>query len=216
MSWPGPAASAYRDLLHQLDAWFTDVRASHPDIIPCQAGCSACCHGPFDISVADVVLIREGFVRLPPEERSAVLELARRQVHLMTQLEPGWNQSLGITGLTEEGFDQLGEAMAEEPCPFLDPAGDCRIYDERPMVCRLIGLGITTPAGRVIENSCPIQDQFPAYAALPPMSLDLEALEETEIACLEAASVELFGTPLWSGFETTIALAITGMDSDGE
>ena len=211
----GLAAAVYRDLLNRLDTWFEAARASHPDVIPCQAGCSSCCYGPFDISVADVVLIREGFVRLPPDERSAVLALAHHQVERMTEQEPQWDQSKGLAGLTEESFDQLGETMADEPCPFLDPAGDCRIYDERPMVCRLIGLGITTPAGRVIENSCPIQEQFPAYAALPPVNLDLEALEETEIACLEAASIELFGTPLRAGFETTIALAIAGMDSDG-
>ena len=72
----------------------------------------------------------------------------------------------------------------------------------------MIGLGMVTPAGRVIHNACPIQGQFPAYASLPPQAFDLEALEAEEVACLEAASGELFGTPFRTGFETTIAGAI--------
>lgn len=127
----------------------------------------------------------------------------------MKQLAPGWDLDEGLGGITEEEFDRVSEAMADQPCPLLDDRGACRIYEDRPLVCRMIGLGIVTPAGRVIDNACPIADEFPDYAALPPELLDLEGLEELEHACLEAASVELFGTPNQAGYETTIALAVT-------
>jgi Fe-S-cluster containining protein len=211
VTWPDPVA-AYRELLQRLDAWFAESSARHPGVVPCRAGCSACCHGPFDISVADAVLVREAVTRLPEEEKLEVKRKAARQVETMSRLEPGWNVEYGVGGLAEAAFDRLSEAMADEPCPLLNEKGDCRIYEDRPLVCRMMGLGMVTPAGRAIENACPIADEFPLYARLPPQPFDLEALEDLEVACLEAASVELFTTPDQSGFETTIALTIVTSD----
>lgn len=125
----------------------------------------------------------------------------------MLEVEPEWNVREGLEGITEEAFDRVSDALSNEPCPLLSDEGACRVYEDRPLVCRLIGLGMVTPAGRVIENACPIAGDFPMYAALPPQLFDLEKLEELEVACLEAASVELFGTPDRAGFETTIAAA---------
>jgi Fe-S-cluster containining protein len=207
--WPDPAAASYRDLLQQLDSWFTRSSTRNPGVVPCHSGCSACCHGPFDISVADTLLIRDAVARLPASERAEVEHRARGQVQRMQELEPGWDVGEGLAGITEDAFDRVGDAMAGEPCPLLNDQGACRIYQDRPLVCRLIGLGVVTPAGRVIENACPIASQFPEYSALPPQPLDLESLEELEIACFESASVELFGIPDRADFETTIAAAIT-------
>lgn len=210
--WANPVASAYRDLLQRLDLWFAESSTRHPGVIPCRAGCNACCHGPFDISVADALLISDAVARLPLAERAEVERRARAQVRQMQELEPGWDVAGGLAGISEAAFDRVSDAMATEPCPLLNDDGACRIYQDRPLVCRLIGLGMVTPAGRVIENSCPIAEQFPRYATLPPQPFELEAFEELEIACLEAASVELFNTPNNSGFETTIALATVTSD----
>ncbi|MGE0352519.1 MAG: YkgJ family cysteine cluster protein [Gemmatimonadales bacterium] len=206
-----PQETAYQDLLTDLDAWFRRTSAEHPGTVPCRAGCSACCHGPFDISVADALLVREGVARLTPAERQDSLDRAMILEQMMRSLDPRWNGDVAAVG--EAGFDRLSERLALEPCPLLDDAGHCRIYDHRPMVCRLIGLGIRTPAGRVIDNACPIQDEFPAYAALPPQLLDLETLETVEATCLETASTILFGTPARAGFETTVAGALNKVRS---
>lgn len=198
--------TAYQNLLADLDAWFRKTSAEHPGTVPCREGCTACCHGPFDISVADALLVREGLARLTPAERQDSLDRAMIIEQMMTSLDPRWNGEVAAVG--ETGFDRLTERLALEPCPLLDDAGHCRIYDHRPMVCRLIGLGIRTPAGRVIDNACPIQDEFPAYAGLPPQLLDLETMETAEATCLETASTILFGTPDRAGFETTVAGAL--------
>ena len=60
-----PAAEAWQSALERLDRWFSDARERLPGVIPCGPGCSACCHGPFDISVADALLLREGLAELP-------------------------------------------------------------------------------------------------------------------------------------------------------
>jgi Fe-S-cluster containining protein len=204
-----PATLLYRDLLAQLDSWFTEAVARNPGVVPCRSGCSACCHGPFDISIADALLIREAFFRLPETEQVVVRERAAALVARMVAMRPGWKLEEGLEGITEESFDVICETLASEPCPLLDQEGHCRIYADRPMICRMMGLGVITPAGRVMENSCPIAEQFPKYAALSPQPLELEAMEEIEGACLEAAAVEVFGTPDRARFETTIALVFT-------
>jgi Fe-S-cluster containining protein len=205
----GPAA--YRALLERLTRWFDQGRREHPGVIPCREGCSACCHGPFDISVADVELLEAGVRALPETEW---LEVRRRAEALVTRietLEPGWSAPHAISDLGEERFDRLSEALAAEPCPLLDPDGRCRIYADRPLVCRLIGLGMHTQAGGVIENTCPIQDRFPGYAELPPVHFDLESFEEVERACLVQAAGRRFGHPEGWEFETTIAAALADL-----
>ena len=203
-----PVVALYRDLLQQIDGWFAESATRAAGVIPCRSGCTACCYGPFDISVADALLVREAVARLPEEDQGEVNRMAGNLAGKMRMLEPGWNQSEGLRGISEESFDRLCDALAAEPCPLLGRDGSCRIYADRPLICRMMGLGMITPSGRVIENGCPIAADFPSYAALPLQAFPLEEWEESEAACLEAASVELFGTPAQAHFETTIALSV--------
>jgi Fe-S-cluster containining protein len=207
---PRTGTGAYRDLLGLLDRWFTEARERAGGVIPCRAGCAACCHGPFDISVADVELVREAVAALPPAVREEVGARARRQLGAMEAIEPQWTAPHAVARIGDERFDALIEQFADEPCPLLDPAGQCRIYSDRPLVCRLIGLGMITPLDRIIENACPIQEEFPAYAALPAAPFDLEALELGEMECQLGAARRLFGDSAAHGYETTIAAAIAG------
>ena len=204
---PRTGTAGYRALLERLDRWFEAAREA-TGVIPCRPGCSACCHGPFDVTVADVELLREGVAALPLADRVEVVAQAGALLSGMKMLEPGWAPPYAVADLGEERFDAMIERFAEAPCPLLDEAGVCRVYRHRPLVCRLIGLGMISPTGRLIENACPIQEEFPGYVALAPQRFDLEALELEEIECQRAAARRLFGDAGWEGFETTIAAAI--------
>jgi Fe-S-cluster containining protein len=197
------AAAEYRELLEGLDRWFADAAARHPSVIPCRAGCTACCHGPFDISVADAHLLRAGLDALPPELRSAARKRASSILTQMRALEPEWGPPYDVRAIDEDHFDALTEQLSAAPCPLLGNTGACMVYEHRPMVCRLIGLPMMTAEGELLENACPIQDDFPAYASLTPQLFDLGALHEAEVDALEAAAGA--GDPL---FETTIAAVV--------
>ena len=200
--------TSYRELLERLDAWFAGGRQAAGGVVPCRGGCSACCHGPFDISVADAELIEEAVARLPEEERREVVRRGSALLERMRALEPEWGPPYAVDALGEERFDRVTEALADTPCPLLDDGGRCRIYADRPLVCRMIGLSMRTPAGRVIENACPIQERFPGYAELAPVPFELEGLEDEEIECLrEAARRRLGDAERWE-FETTIAAVV--------
>jgi Fe-S-cluster containining protein len=201
-------ADVYRQLLTRLDAWFAEARRAVGSAVPCREGCSACCHGPFDISVADAELLGEALDRMSQPERSRVTGRALSLLARMLALEPGWPPPYAVDALGEDRFDRLTEALAGEPCPLLDESGRCGIYADRPLVCRMIGIGMRTPAGRTIDNACPIQERFPGYASLPPAMFELEAFEEVELVCLREAARRRFGDPERWAFETTIAAAI--------
>jgi Fe-S-cluster containining protein len=200
-----PAAEVYQELLTNIDRWFADASGRHPGIVPCRTGCSACCHGPFDVSMADALLLREGLAELPPETRRQVHERSGVLLARMRVLEPGWEAPFDPGDLGEARFDALTERLAADPCPLLAETGRCVAYEYRPLVCRIIGMPMVTPDGDVLENDCPIRDRFPAYAALDPAMFDLEAWEEREQACLEAAALELRGDTNAAGGETVIA-----------
>lgn len=198
----------YPALLSELDTWQARARTRHPGVIPCRAGCSACCHGPFDISVADALLVRDAVRSLPPADRADIVVRARAQIDRMREAEPSLAPPWDVAILGERRFDALSEMLASEPCPALDSAGQCRIYEHRPMICRLMGLGVRTVAGQVIENGCPIQDDFPAYRRLEPQVFDMDSWDVAQESHLASAAFELFGTEARSGYETTVAGAV--------
>jgi len=204
-----PAALRYRTLLEQLDDWTAGARRRHPGVIPCQLGCTACCHGPFDISAADILLLRETVAGLPPSLRARIRAQAEDAARRQQDLAPAWEPPHAVEVLGETAFDALCEALEREPCPCLVD-GACAVYAGRPLVCRVMGLGLAAPDGRVLANACPIQADFPPYAALAPQPFDLASFETTEQACLEEAGLHLSGGERSAGFETTIAMALGG------
>jgi Fe-S-cluster containining protein len=203
-----PLPADYPALLARLDRWQEDVRKRFPGIVPCRAGCTACCHGPFDISGADALLVGEAVAALPAPSRDAVRGRARAQLERMTAHDPGFRSPWDVSTLGEDRFDALVEAHAAEPCPALDQDGRCLIYPARPMICRVMGLGMRTEAGEVLENACPIQEEFPAYRDLAPQGFDLAGWDAEEAHTLPIAARRLFGVAGRATYETTIAGAV--------
>ena len=56
----------HRAFLEEVDAWFGEVRARHDGQMLCGRGCALCCHGLFDISLPDALLVAEAFAALSP------------------------------------------------------------------------------------------------------------------------------------------------------
>lgn len=198
----------YPSLLGEVDSWHAATRGRNPGVIPCKPGCAACCHGPFDISIADALLVRDTVAALPLAVREQLRRRAESQLTQMQIAEPDLAAPFDISRLGEAHFDALVERFSEAPCPALDDSSCCLIYRGRPMVCRMMGLGMETAAGDVIENACPIQDEFPDYAAMPPQRFDLARWEVSEALAHADAAKALFGSARLAEYETTVAGAI--------
>lgn len=198
----------YIDLLRTLDTWFADgVAAAGPGVVPCRAGCNACCHGPFDISAADAREVARGVAALPDPVARDIIARAQAQLTAGRNAVPQWQAPWRPVDTGEAAFDAMCDALESAPCPALDPAtGGCLIHDHRPATCRLTGLGLTTVEGDLLENVCPIQAQFPDYLGLAATPFDLMRFE------LEAAEQDL--EAMAEGWHsTTVAGAIAGSKS---
>ena len=165
----------YRLLLERLDQWSREVAARNPGVIPCKAGCTACCYGPFDITPADAELLREGLAGLGEADRADIRARGAKMLDRIHVLAPDWKAPWNVNDLSEEAFDAICHALKDQPCPILSADGRCRAYAHRPLVCRMIGIPLydsdweeESGEGDVIDNECPIKEQFPAYAALMP------------------------------------------------
>lgn len=161
----------YRRLLRRADAWYRSVQASHPREMPCRKGCRDCCLGLFDISPADADLLREGLAQADPAVRE---DIRARAAKILADL-PGIGETL--EGLGEEEIDEICDRPGPVECPVLGPGGECRLYEYRPLTCRLAGAPIVDTSGRVIAaegcSKCTLR-----ASDTPP--LDYAALREEE------------------------------------
>lgn len=196
---------SYSEHLTTIDHWFAEgVQAAGPGVVPCRAGCNACCHGPFDISAADARMVADAVAELPADVRDGIVRRARDQLTAAEAIDGSWQRPWRVDQLEDARFDQIANAQASDPCPALDPvSGTCLIHHARPATCRLTGLALITPDGDMLENICPIRGQFPGYEALGPTPFDLMRFElaaaEHDLAAMEAG---------WHS--TTIAGAVGG------
>lgn len=143
----------YRKLLARADAWYRGAREKHPDQVTCAKGCRDCCLGLFDVTPLDADLLREGIGALDPAARR---DIEARAAAILGRLRETW-PGLGATleGWSDGEIDGLCDALGPVECPVLGPTGECRLYDHRPLTCRLSGVPVVDLSGeKVFPEGC--------------------------------------------------------------
>jgi Fe-S-cluster containining protein len=123
---------SYKRILKEADASFRGVAEKQPQHLQCGRGCSLCCYGLFEIGSADIPFIAEGLAKMHPARRKMVVARAREIME--TSEHPSLRDCSPIE--KEKYFDRT----ASTPCPNLSDAGECLMYEHRPLVCRTFGL----------------------------------------------------------------------------
>ena len=118
----------YRKILERADAHFASVMDSQPQNLQCGAGCSLCCYGLFEIGSGDVPIIAEGLEAMHPARRKKVINRA-------LEIE-----QINLRECSPEEKEAFFKRTQATPCPNLDEAGLCMMYEHRPLVCRTFGL----------------------------------------------------------------------------
>ena len=115
-----PEPSRLASLASKTDDWFARANAALLSQVPCRAGCSHCCIGPFPITRLDVDHLQEGLNSLPPDQRSGIERRASEQVSALEAAYSRLQQSRYLDRWPDRDIDQLTSDFHRFPCPALD------------------------------------------------------------------------------------------------
>jgi Fe-S-cluster containining protein len=146
-------------LARRTDDWFKRASAALLSQVPCRAGCSRCCVGPFPITHLDVSLLQEGLKRLSANRRKGIEERAAKQISALESAQPKLKESPYLDRWTDIEIDRVVTEFRDYPCPALDQNGLCALYEHRPLTCR--SMGIPTEEGGLVTGACEVQTFVP-------------------------------------------------------
>lgn len=158
--------NAWRDLrravkdeaaaLDRLIAEWLRARAASGRRIFCQDGCSGCCTLFVQATLVEALVVAEGLDSV---------QLHKLEGYILRQRENFAGESDFLAVLRKQRTT-IG------PCPFLDEAGSCSIYELRPLACRAL-LSTKDPAWCDVD-----------FSTLDPLEkrLYLESLEQEVVA----------------------------------
>lgn len=104
--------------VHDLIDTYNNEVFSHPlvrQLSPCKQGCSACCHTQVSVTEDEAALLMTHI------ENGLVIDNERLKLQMNAENDSG-------------KFYQL--SYQDRKCVFLDEKGNCRVYHDRPSVCR--------------------------------------------------------------------------------
>lgn len=127
-------SDSYREILSRADAHFDAVRNRLGRHLECRLGCTGCCHGLFEIGGADVAMIADA-LRASDSATRALLVTRSREI-----LESF--DAPAIRDCDDSEKRAFFERAGDVACPALDDDGACRIYENRPLMCRTFGLPV--------------------------------------------------------------------------
>jgi Fe-S-cluster containining protein len=117
--------------LHRMIDSAIETAASVP--VSCRYGCCGCCHNEVEVTSDEAALLRErvlGGVEIDEERLNHQASRERKSADWAKFWHP------------------------TNACVFLSPAGSCRIYEDRPCVCRR--LLVTTPPEACTTAGAPV------------------------------------------------------------
>jgi Fe-S-cluster containining protein len=177
---PSPNSAS---LQQRTDDWFRRASASLLGQLPCRAGCSHCCIGPFAITVLDVLALAEGLKHLPSTQREDIQQRAIEQTTAMEAAYPVLKQSPFLDRWIDKKIDRLVNEFRAMPCPALGDDGLCRLYEYRPLTCR--SMGIPLEEGLVTQGACSVQTFVPIVRLSASIRAEEQSLAEKESAALD-------------------------------
>ena len=113
-----PSSRVRARFIHKaIDEFNTEVFA-HPivkELMPCKAGCSACCHTQVSVTQDEAQLLID-------------------RIHSGVKIDESRLNLQAQAGNNSEAYYKL--SFQDRKCVFLNEKGECRVYDDRPSVCR--------------------------------------------------------------------------------
>lgn len=199
----------YRELLSEIDCWFERCCAAVGDQIVCRTGCSACCRGLFDITLLDACLLQDGFNRLAAPIQETIRSMAHQQLAtIQTTVWQDFSSPWLLNRYPEADWDTAMPDDDEQPCILLDEHGCCRVYDSRPMTCRLHGVPLIDSDGDLLfDEWCSLNFRDVDPLSLTALQAPFNDLFKQEQLLFREFTRRLLGTP-FNELDTLIPAAI--------
>jgi Fe-S-cluster containining protein len=129
----------YRKIVDSIDKVFQQIKEKYPDCVRCKVECSDCCHALFDVSLVEAMYISKKFrEKFVGQELEKLLERANKADREAFKLKKAAYREF------KDGKEEtrILEEMAEKRvrCAMLDDSDKCRIYEFRPITCRIYGV----------------------------------------------------------------------------
>jgi Fe-S-cluster containining protein len=128
--------------------------------------------------------MQRGLASLDPESRHDIVQRAERQASLMEAAYVKLQGSRFLDDWDDGEVDALVSQFAAVPCPALDDDGRCRVYESRPVTCRMMGIPVSGPEGQT-HGACEVQNAVPIRPLSRSLREDADRLAEEEAATIE-------------------------------
>lgn len=171
-------------LQQRTDDWFRRSSAALLGQVPCRAGCSHCCVGPFPITILDIQSLKQGLGKLPQQTRAHVEQRAAEQISAMEAAYPRLIESPILDEWPDTEIDRLVGQFGTTPCPALADNGLCLVYAHRPLTCR--SMGIPIEEGALTQGACQVQTFVPIVRLSAALRAEEQNLAGQEAALLSA------------------------------
>lgn len=173
--------SRHQQCLLGIEAWFSEAQARLAHQMRCGKGCALCCHGLFDISFADALLLAKAFSGLEPWRREHTRARAIWVQAAINRAAPELKAPFLLSSMPETMIDAivLGADLAR--CPMLDHDDECLVYEYRPLACRLEGLPMVDARDGLFGDWCELNFRDGVLPEdLPVLARDYYALQAQE------------------------------------
>jgi Fe-S-cluster containining protein len=97
-------------------------------------------------------------------------------------------QSPSLDHWDDRDIDALVEQFASVPCPALHSDGSCKVYEVRPLTCRLMGIPVEEPG--TVQGACEVQTSVPLIRLPRSLRREEERLAELESTLLSVRKAE--------------------------
>lgn len=142
------------DIAAIADQAFAEAKQKAGAWLACKPGCDSCCRKPFAITQSDAIRLREALMLAPRDVAEDIAQRARDAWSIMRDDFPG-DLTTGTFDANDEWREWFFRRHDGLACPVLDlSTGACRLYEARPVCCRLYGALITI--GAQTSDPCPL------------------------------------------------------------
>ncbi len=157
----------YEAVVGMVDQVFDRVKKEFPKEVFCREKCSDCCYAIFDLTLIEALYLNHKFNEtFSGNEKADFIAVADKTDRALTKMKRDAYKKV------KQGADQLEivAKMSQERvrCPLLGENNLCRMYEYRPITCRVYGIPTSTAGASHICG----RTNFVQGKAYPTLNMD--------------------------------------------